>query len=138
MPAGTLRYQFESFRARIPRWASSTRALCSAELNRHPFHSLNTVQVEEALTEEARERTAVGDLREQLQVLQRQVQEAQERLRLTQARVEQNLNRVNELKAEAVSAGLAALLLWPAGIDRVPSSSGSLPTCVHLIKLALS
>ncbi|GLC43434.1 hypothetical protein PLESTB_001556900 [Pleodorina starrii] len=60
-------------------------------------------KVEEALTEEARERTAVGDLREQLQMLQSQVQEAQERLKLTQARVQQNLNRVNELKAEAVA-----------------------------------
>ncbi|GLI60511.1 hypothetical protein VaNZ11_002675 [Volvox africanus] len=60
-------------------------------------------KVEEALTEETRERTAVGELREQLQNLQLQVQEAQERLKLTQARVEQNLNRVNELKAEAVT-----------------------------------
>ncbi|GIL55475.1 hypothetical protein Vafri_11035 [Volvox africanus] len=60
-------------------------------------------KVEEALTEETRERTAVGELREQLQNLQLQVHEAQERLKLTQARVEQNLNRVNELKAEAVT-----------------------------------
>lgn len=59
--------------------------------------------MEAALTEEARERTAVGDLREQLQLLRHQVQEAQERLQLTQARVDQNLNRVNELKVEAVS-----------------------------------
>ncbi|GIL85233.1 hypothetical protein Vretimale_10723 [Volvox reticuliferus] len=60
-------------------------------------------KVEEALTEETRERTAVGELQEQLQHLQLQVQEAEERLKLTQARVEQNLNRVDELKAEAVA-----------------------------------
>ncbi|KXZ55126.1 hypothetical protein GPECTOR_3g278 [Gonium pectorale] len=60
-------------------------------------------KVEEALSEEARERAAVGDLRDELEKLKREVQGAQERLQLTQARVEQNLNRVNELKAEAVA-----------------------------------
>lgn len=80
------------------------------------------LQVEEALSEEARERTAVGDLKEQLQQLQQQVQEAQERLKLTQARVEQNLQRVNELKAEAVSTASSTvypLQFTAAGIGAV-------------------
>ncbi|EFJ44919.1 chlorophyll a oxygenase [Volvox carteri f. nagariensis] len=85
-------------------------------------------KVEEALSEEARERTAVGDLREQLQVLQRQVQEAQERLQLTQARVEQNLNRVNELKAEAV--GLERMRNGRMGGDRKKELQVAAPVAV--------
>ncbi|PNW88760.1 hypothetical protein CHLRE_01g043350v5 [Chlamydomonas reinhardtii] len=60
-------------------------------------------KVEESLSEEAREKTAVGDLRDQLESLRAQVAQAQERLAMTQSRVEQNLQRVNELKAEATT-----------------------------------
>ncbi|KAG2493055.1 hypothetical protein HYH03_008718 [Edaphochlamys debaryana] len=57
--------------------------------------------VEESLSEETREKTAVGDLKEQLMDLQQQVQDAKNRLQLTESRVSENLKRVTELKAEA-------------------------------------
>ncbi len=60
-------------------------------------------QVEEALSEEARERTSVSGLKVQLLSLQQEVEQAVEKLSQTQTRVEQNLQRVNHLKAEAVS-----------------------------------
>ncbi|GFR39736.1 hypothetical protein Agub_g218 [Astrephomene gubernaculifera] len=89
-------------------------------------------QVEESLSEEARERTAVGDLREQLEVLQLQVQEAQERLKMTQARVEQNLMRVNDLKAEAThlerlrnAADREELLARRSSSSAAPTASSS-------------
>jgi len=60
-------------------------------------------KVEEALSEEARERNSVNSLKEQLQNLQKEVDAARERLQMTQSRVDQNLKRVNELRAEAVA-----------------------------------
>lgn len=60
-------------------------------------------EAELVLSEERREQTSVSDLKQKLVTLQEQVDEAHQRLHLTQARVEQNLQRVNELKSEAVS-----------------------------------
>eukprot|EP00877_Chromochloris_zofingiensis_P006369 jgi/Chrzof1/1986/Cz10g28270.t1_CAO1[v5.2] len=60
-------------------------------------------KAEELLSEEARERNSVGALKEQLMQLQQQVDDAQQRLKLTQSRVDQNLQRISELKAEAMA-----------------------------------
>ena len=60
-------------------------------------------QVEAALSEEARERTSISGLKTQLLSLQQEVEQAVDKLSQTQTRVEQNLQRVNHLKAEAVS-----------------------------------
>ncbi|GFH11330.1 rieske domain-containing protein, partial [Haematococcus lacustris] len=59
--------------------------------------------VEEALSDEEQQRTGVGALQAKLLELQRQVNEASSKLQQTQSRVEQNLHRVNELKAEAAA-----------------------------------
>lgn len=70
-------------------------------------------KVEKALSEESRERTGVGKLKRQLQELQAEVAAAHSRLHLTQARVETNLRRINQLKEEAVA------------LTRVPTSDGA-------------
>lgn len=58
-------------------------------------------KVEAALTDDARERSGVGELRAQLEELQVEVTTARERLQVTQQRVDVNLQRVNELRKEA-------------------------------------
>jgi len=57
-------------------------------------------QVEEALREQ--ETTGVGAMQAKLLGLQEEINEARSRLQVSQARVELNLQRVDELKAEAV------------------------------------
>ena len=59
-------------------------------------------QVEEAMSEEAKEKTSVVGLQQQLTTLQADVQAAAQRLALTKARVDLNMRRVDELKSEAV------------------------------------
>lgn len=54
------------------------------------------------MSEEAKEKTSVVGLQQQLTTLQSDVQAAAERLALTKARVELNMRRVDELKSEAV------------------------------------
>ncbi|PSC70793.1 chlorophyllide a oxygenase [Micractinium conductrix] len=63
-------------------------------------------RVEELLSEESRERHSVSALKRQLVELQGEVSEAHQRLHLTQARVEQNLQRISELKEESARAQL--------------------------------
>ena len=63
-------------------------------------------QVQELLSEEAQERTSVADLQHQLVDLQAEVSAAHKQLHLTQARVYQNVQRVAELKSEAVQLEL--------------------------------
>ncbi|KAK9816649.1 hypothetical protein WJX72_003294 [[Myrmecia] bisecta] len=58
-------------------------------------------KVEAALSEESRERTSVVALKTQLVELQQEVNAAHQRLHLTQARVDFNMQRINELKEEA-------------------------------------
>jgi chlorophyllide a oxygenase len=58
-------------------------------------------RVEALLSEESRERHSVSALKRQLVELQGEVSEAHQRLHLTQARVEQNLLRISELKEES-------------------------------------
>jgi chlorophyllide a oxygenase len=62
-------------------------------------------RVEAALSEASRERLSVSALKRQLVGLQAEVAEAHARLHLTQARVEQNLRRISELKDEAARLG---------------------------------
>eukprot|EP00798_Chlamydomonas_sp_ICE-L_P009852 gene9852-7741_t len=61
-------------------------------------------KVEEALSQEQQERTSVSSLKEQLEELQAEVDSAHQRLHQTQERMEQNLQHVNRLKVEALSA----------------------------------
>lgn len=63
-------------------------------------------KVQELLSEEAQERTSVADLQHQLVDLQAEVSAAHQQLHLTQARVHQNVQRVAELKSEAVQLEL--------------------------------
>nr|BAQ33958.1 chlorophyllide a oxygenase [Bryopsis plumosa] len=58
-------------------------------------------KVEAALSEESRESTSVGDLKKVLVDLQGEVNEAHQKLHLTEARVKQNMDRINTLKREA-------------------------------------
>ena len=58
--------------------------------------------MEEAMSEEAKEVTSVVSLQAQLESLKSDVETASQRLALTKARVELNMRRVDELKAEAV------------------------------------
>lgn len=60
-------------------------------------------QAELLLSDESRERASVAELKLQLQDLQQQVAEASKKLQATQERVQQNLDRVAELKAEAAA-----------------------------------
>jgi hypothetical protein len=71
-----------------------------------PLHRVVScmLQVNEALSDEARESKSVGQLRDQLTDIQVEVEAASTRLALTKARVAQNLRRVDQLKAEAVRA----------------------------------
>lgn len=59
------------------------------------------MQVNEALKEGGDEYQSITDARAELVELLAQVEEAHERLHLTQARVEQNVQKLTELKAEA-------------------------------------
>ncbi len=59
-------------------------------------------QVNAALSDEARESQSVGALRDQLADIEAEVEAASSRLALTKARVAQNLQRVDQLKDEAV------------------------------------
>ncbi|KAF8065639.1 hypothetical protein HT031_003240 [Scenedesmus sp. PABB004] len=77
-------------------------------------------QAEELLSEESREHASVTELKLQLTDLQAQVDEASRKLRATQDRVEQNLGRVAELKAEA-----AALERLSQATSSSPAASGS-------------
>lgn len=73
----------------------------------HRFIMQMHLQVEATLNAElTRERTGVGALKAELTALQADVIAAQARLADTQTRVEQELERVNALRQEAVS------LLW--------------------------
>ena len=64
------------------------------------------MQVQQLLSEETQERTSVADLQHQLVDLQAEVNAAHEQLHLTQARVDQNVQRVAELKSEAAQMEL--------------------------------
>jgi hypothetical protein len=59
--------------------------------------------VARATSEEAKESASVGVLQEQLRALQADVDAASRRLAVTRTRVEMNMKRVDDLKAEAVS-----------------------------------
>ena len=60
-----------------------------------------------ATSEEAKESASVGVLQEQLRALQADVDAASRRLAVTRARVEMNMKRVDDLKAEAVSTDVS-------------------------------
>jgi nitrite reductase/ring-hydroxylating ferredoxin subunit len=70
---------------------------------RGPCTRRPTPQASELLSDDEQERTSVGDLRQQLVTLQEQVEAASEKLAATQARVDQNLRRVERLKREAAA-----------------------------------
>jgi hypothetical protein len=59
------------------------------------------LQVEEALREQ--ETTGVGAMQDKLLALQDEISDARDKLRASEARIAQNLKRVDELKSEAVS-----------------------------------
>jgi septal ring factor EnvC (AmiA/AmiB activator) len=88
-----------------------------------PLLSLPDVQVEESLSDDRQSRSSVSSLQKKLLELQQEVNAASEKLAATQARVEQNLQRVNELKAEAVGGDLWA---WGASKRSVVALTSSL------------
>ena len=59
-------------------------------------------QVDLALSDAARERSSVDDLRTQLVMLRQEVGGAQQKLQATQTRVADNLERIDKLREEAV------------------------------------
>ena len=67
-----------------------------------------------ATSEEAKETASVGVMQEQLRALQADVDAASRRLAVTRARVEMNMKRVDELRAEAVRSALAACIRMAA------------------------
>lgn len=81
-----------------------------------PFIAVLLLQVQQLLSEEAQERTSVADLQHQLGDLQAEVTAAHEQLHLTQARVDQNVQRVADLKSEAAQLELTRHLTQ-AGSD---------------------
>ena len=72
--------------------------------------SRNAVQAEETLSGNSLERTSIGDMTVKLTQLKDEVAEAQEKLQATQARVDENIERVNRLRAEAVREGACYML----------------------------
>lgn len=78
-------------------------------------------QVQQLLSEEAQERTSVNDLQSQLAELQSEVAAAHDQLHVTQARVNQNLQRIDDLKAAA--AQLESLHQSSGQTDSTPSTS---------------
>ena len=61
------------------------------------------MQVEDALSDESRERRSLADLKAQLTELQGELQSAHDRMHQTQARVEMNVRRIEELRREAAA-----------------------------------
>eukprot|EP00887_Chlorella_sp_A99_P007345 scaffold2.g7345.t1 len=104
--AAEIRNRLEFLRRRRRNWelvyqvVTRQEALCTLEA----IEEANR-KVEELLRrgagEESRESNSMGNLKRQLLDLQGEVGLAHQRLHATQARVEQNLRRINELKAEA-------------------------------------
>lgn len=80
-------------------------------------------QAELLLSDESRERASVSELKLQLQDLQSQVDEASRKLQATQDRVQQNLERVASLKAEA--AALEQLSLATPSLSSSSSSTAA-------------
>lgn len=68
-----------------------------------------------ATSEEAKESASVGVLQEQLRALQADVDAASRRLAVTRSRVEMNMKRVDELRAEAVCFPIALICLSQRG-----------------------
>lgn len=58
-------------------------------------------KVQKALSDEMRDKTSILDLKKTLQSLQEEVVEANEKLVMTKAKVEENVKRMNELKQSA-------------------------------------
>jgi len=110
----------------------------------HPEACANFVcaQVEEALYEQ--ETTGVGAMQSKLLGLQEEIGEASNKLRASEARVAQNLKRVDELKAEAVSSLLSlgsmcscVLFLGPSGsVCQQCSGSCVAPVCWRMCSTA--
>jgi chlorophyllide a oxygenase len=84
-----------------------------------------SLQAELLLSDESRERASVSELKLQLQDLQQQVDEASRKLQATQDRVQQNLDRVAALKAEA--ATLEQLSLATLSLGSSSSSAAAAP-----------
>ena len=61
------------------------------------------LQAEEVLSQESQERTSIGDMNVKLTGLKGDIEEAQVKLQETQERIEENISRIEQLKAEAVS-----------------------------------
>uniref|UniRef100_A0A7S0RR27 Rieske domain-containing protein n=1 Tax=Chlamydomonas leiostraca TaxID=1034604 RepID=A0A7S0RR27_9CHLO len=80
-------------------------------------------KVEEALMESNQGRTSVHAMQKKLMSLQQEVEQAANKLATTQAKVEQNLRRVNQLKAEA-----AKLERLKAAAPSASASKGSSAT----------
>ena len=70
-------------------------------LTRPPTHAHGRTQVESALEDGRGEFQSIADTKAELLELQAEVEEAHKRLHVTQARVEQNVKRLTDLKAEA-------------------------------------
>jgi chlorophyllide a oxygenase len=97
-----------------------------------------TPQVEELLSEESRESRSVSELNRRLMDLQEEVEQAQSRLALTQSRVEQNLQRVNELKAEAAALERVRASSAAAEVATAGSSSSSSVVALPRVRDAAS
>ena len=55
------------------------------------------------MSKESQERTSIGDMNSKLTGLKDSIEEAQAKLQETQDRIDENISRINQLKAEAVS-----------------------------------
>jgi hypothetical protein len=81
------------------------------------IHAGNLAQAEETLNSKNPDNISISEMKRKLVALQQQVGEAQERLQVTQARVEENIEHINALRAEAVS-------VVPSAASRLPSLTG--------------
>lgn len=116
MPSHEVRRRLEYIKLRRRNWEAiyhyitETEAVATLAL----IEEANR-KVEAALSEEAQQTMGVGALQGKLLGLRQEVDIAAEKLKTTQARVDQNLKRVSELKAEA------------AALERMRLASPSLP-----------
>ncbi len=76
-------------------------------------------QAERTLSDEARERSSIGEIKHQLTALQDNVASAQAKLQMTQSRVDQNMKRIDELRAEAVRACMCVCVCVYVGLGCV-------------------
>ncbi|GAX84141.1 hypothetical protein CEUSTIGMA_g11564.t1 [Chlamydomonas eustigma] len=97
------------------------------------------LKAEETLNSKNPDNISISEMKRKLIALQQQVGDAQERLQATQARVEENIQHINTLRAEAAAMERAkAATNWPKGLKEARHHNLEVPTLKEVPSKALS